>query len=603
MDEFAKNTVIFRGRPGKRVVSDFWFSVAAIAASGTVWASAAAQQAPSALPTRDELEPFAPPAQPRSRVQISGEIERSPCALDDPGYDNIKLTLTAVSFNKLGPVPAADLVSAYSRFLGTEQPVKVLCEIRDAAATMLRDRGYIAAVQVPTQRIEGGAVTFEVLYARLTTIRVLGSAGRTERLFESYLKPLAGGEVFNRFEAERYLLLARDVPGFDVRLSLKPAGTGAGEMVGEISLRRTPVLADFNVQNLAGRETGRIGGQFRAQFNGITGMGDRTQISLYSTVNFDEQQILQFGHDMLIGRDGLRIGGRLTHARSRPDLGAVLPDVKAQTVFANFEAGYPFLRSLGATVRGAIGFDFVSQKVRFAGAPLSRDRLSIGYARLDAEATDLEGVGPAGTIGWRLAGTIEARRGLDVFNASPDCFASPLTCSAAGFVPPSLADGNPTATVWRISGQAEGRIARNVLVSVSPRAQISASRLFAFEQFSTGNYTIGRGFDPGVLVGDSGFGFQTEIRAEGLKLSPNSKLAFQPYAFSDNAWVWDKGAGAANPFRLSSLGGGVRIGYHNRARLDMSLAVPTRRLPGETRRRDPRFLLSLTTNILPWSTR
>ena len=35
-------------------------------------------------------------------------------------------------------------------------------------------------------------------------------------------------EIFDRRRAERYLLLARDLPGYNVQLVLKPAGTGPG---------------------------------------------------------------------------------------------------------------------------------------------------------------------------------------------------------------------------------------------------------------------------------------------------------------------------------------------------------------------------------------
>jgi hemolysin activation/secretion protein len=67
--------------------------------------------------------------------------------------------------------------AAWSPFVGSEQPVAVLCEIRDAAATMLRDKGYLAAVQVPTQQIENGVVRMETLYARITAIRARGETG------------------------------------------------------------------------------------------------------------------------------------------------------------------------------------------------------------------------------------------------------------------------------------------------------------------------------------------------------------------------------------------------------------------------------------------
>ena len=47
--------------------------------------------------------------------------------------------------------------------------------------TILRDRGYIAAVEVPEQRIADGVVRFRVLMARLTQVRVRGNATGAER--------------------------------------------------------------------------------------------------------------------------------------------------------------------------------------------------------------------------------------------------------------------------------------------------------------------------------------------------------------------------------------------------------------------------------------
>jgi hypothetical protein len=64
--------------------------------------------------------------------------------------------------------------------------------------------------------------------AKLVSIRVRGDAGRSERIIARYLEKLTRQEVFNRDEAERYLLLAGDLPGFDVRLALRrPAGRAA----------------------------------------------------------------------------------------------------------------------------------------------------------------------------------------------------------------------------------------------------------------------------------------------------------------------------------------------------------------------------------------
>jgi hemolysin activation/secretion protein len=564
---------------------------------------ALAQSASGTTPTRDQIDPLLPPEpQDRPRLSVEGDVERAPCSLADPAYANVKINFTGAVFNNLGPVSPAEMASVVQPYLGGEHPISIVCDIRDAAATKLRDKGYLAAVQVPVQRIENGQVKFEVLYARITTIRVMGEAGPDGRLLEKYLGKLVSDQPFNRLTAERSLLLAQDLPGYDIRLALRPAGTGAGDMVGEVRVNQVPVIADLSIQNLASRSTGRFGAQARVQFNGLTGHGDRTTFAAYTTADFSEQQVYQVGHDMLIGSNGFRIGGRATYALTRPDLGANTPPVRGRTAFATLEASYPLIRSQALSISAAGGMEFLRQRIRFAGLPLSRDRLRIAYAKVSGEAVDLKGVGPSGTIGWRLRGSLEARQGLSILGASPNCIAQPAVCNRGGFVPPSLPDGDPTATVLRFTGEAELRTHSRFTVLISPRAQLSSNALPAFEQFSAGNYTLGRGFDPGALVGDSGAGFQTEIRLDNFRLNPKSSLMVQPYAFSDNVWVWNKGV-PGDPARMSSLGGGARFTLPGRARLDLFGAVPTRKLPGDAKRRDVRFLMTLTTNILPWRNR
>ena len=555
-----------------------------------------------APPSRSELE-RAPEAraQPRARLTVDGGVEHAPCALDDPAYQAIRIKLSAANFKHLGPVSPDELKAAYSEFIGTDQPISVVCRIRDAAATRLRGLGYIAAVQVPAQRIENGVVDFEVLYAKLTQIRVVGNPGRSEKVVQSYLSRLTDGQLFNRFKAERYLLMARDLPGYEVRLALKPAGTGPGEMIGEVWVNYIPVLLDFSLQDYAAPSTGRFDAQVRAVFNGLTGMGDRTTIALSSTVQPKKQQVLQLAHEMALGGEGLRLGTRFTYAWTQPDLGPTVPDVAVRTLLAGVELTYPLVRTQALTLRGAAGFDYVNQRVRLAGLPLSEDHLRTAFARIDLDAIDLAGTGPDGTVGWKLNASLEGRKGLDVFSASPNCVTQHAYCLTAGVVTPSLPTGDPTAGLLRLSASLELHPLRHWVLTVAPRAQLASASLFAFERMSGGNYTIGRGFDPGALAGDDGVGFQTELRYESFVLSAKRQIDLRPYVFVDNLWLWDRAATIPQPQRLSTMGAGLRIGIGGRARIDLAGAAPLVRLPGEATRRDARFLMTLAMNLYPWS--
>ena len=77
-------------------------------------------------------------------------------------------------------------------------------------------------------------------------------------------------------------------------------------------------------------------------------------------------------------------------------------------------------------------------------------------------------------------------------------------------------------------------------IALGLRAQWSGDPLFAFEEFSAGNYTAGRGYDPGALLGDSGIGLQAELRYGNVNPAGPTDFAFEPYVFFDQAWVWNE---------------------------------------------------------------
>jgi hemolysin activation/secretion protein len=563
--------------------------------------------APPSPPTREEIErvPTAPTTPPPSRLRVEGGIERAPCPLADPQYQNVTVAISDVRFDNLKVVSPDLLRPAWADYAGKTVPIAAVCEIRDAAATILRREGYLAAVQVPPQRIENGVVRFDVLMAKLVGVQVRGDAGKSEKLIAGYLNKLTSQEVFNEKYAERYLLLARDIPGFDVRLTMRPAGTVPGEVIGEVTVVRVPFTVDANVQNFGSRSVGRWGGLVRGEFYDVLGLGDRLVAGIYTTAQTSEQNVVQLGYDMRLGSDGLVLAGRFAYAWTSPDLPTNGPQLESHTMVASVEATYPFLRTQATNVRAAFGLDWIDQDVftsltNIAPVLTSQDHLRVLYGRIDFEAIDRESIASTegysiGEPRWRIAGTYEARKGLDIFDASENCAGVPL-CSRA--------QGEPTAGLIRFTGTAEYRPSPKLVLALSPRAQYTRRPLLSYEEFSGGTYTIGRGYDPGSVIGDTGFGFQTEVRIGSLAPQSREAFAFQPYVFLDQIWTWNKdrpdGFLAPDPQKLTSAGAGVRAAYGDHARIDVALAKPLKRLAGETEKGDVRLLFSLTTKLIPW---
>ena len=565
--------------------------------------AAQAQIAPS-VPTREEIQGSAlPPVAPPSEriVTADDSIERAPCPLANPEFANVRVTVRDVQFSEVEGIDTAMLDASWRDKVGQDLPISVVCDIRDRAATMLRAKGYLAAVRVPPQTIDNGIIKLDILSARMTRIEVRGDAGRNERLLQRYLSRLDDQPVFNVVDAERYLLLARDIPGMDARLTLRP-GAVPGEVIGEVTVARTPAVFDASIQNFGSRDVGRWGGIARARVAGLTGMGDLTTVSFYSTPDFEEQNVAQIAHEFRVGGEGLRFGASYTYAWTRPDITG-LP-IRSNTQIVSLFASYPLVLTQAQRVTVGGGLDIIDQDIKLGGLPLNRDRVRVLSLRADAMWLDpapvagKRGYSPAEPH-WSLGGSIEARQGLDFLGASDDCGPGGAACFLPGAVPLTRIEAKPDAFLVRASAQAEWRPTKLLTLAVSPRAQWASDPLVAYEEFSGGNFTVGRGFDPGTVIGDDGVAVSVEARYGSFVPANTNSFVVQPFAFFDAAWTWNKDSAfdGLNPQKLYSAGGGARIAYGNVGRLDMTLAVPLNHGGFLARKPDPRFLVSFTTQF------
>jgi hemolysin activation/secretion protein len=567
------------------------------AALALIAAASSAQAPPPPLPpTREEITPPAPPSTPQQRrLEVEGGIPAAPCALGGPEFQSIHFVLTGAAFDGLEGVTSAQLAPAYAAYLNRDVPIATVCAIRDRASAILRDAGYIAAVQVPEQRISGGNVRFKVVMAHLTQVRVRGDASGAEAVLASYLNQLTRAPLFNRFEAERYLLLASDLPGYTVRLTLRPTGMVPGEVIGDVTVQRQPAYVDFVLQNGGSHALGPWGALLRAQVFGLTGLADRTAVSIYTTPDLKEQQTIQLVHDMRLGDQGLSLSGSFTYAWAKPTI--VGADVLARTLLANAELGYPFVRRQAKTVRGALGMDVINQRVEVDGPPVSRDRLRVAYGRLGIDMVGThfpDSSYSAALPPWHLFAQMELRQGVDAFGATY----CPLATSCG--LPTSRPAGHPDAAVvrWLING--EVRPSSRFSMALNLRAQYAWKPLLSFEEFAAGNYTVGRGYDPGALLGDRGWGSQVELRYGSRIPATTKKAAVEGYVFWDHAGIHNLDTALAGPATLlDSVGGGARVSF-DRFVLNAALAVPMSRAGLFFEKPGPRLLISITTRLFPW---
>jgi hemolysin activation/secretion protein len=576
----------------------FGFNASAILAVVGAFASSTAAEAQA--PSREEVTPPVPErAQDNGAVKIDsrGALARPACPLDS---SDITTNITEVRYTGPNgtPLPAA-LVPLLQGLggAGADQPIKVVCDIRDKANAALRASRYVASVQIPPQKIDDGVLKLEVVTARIVEMRVRGDAGPYEKLLAGRIELLKKLDPLNEAQAEELLLLAGDVPGLDVQLSLRPAASAPGDVIGEMTVvyRRFSMIG--NIQNYNSKQLGRETAYVRGEYYGLTGSADMTYLGLSATVDFKEQKIAQFGHVMGVGSHGASVAARFTFALSDPSVQNL--DLRTRSIITSLEYSRPLVRSLTKNAAVTTGFEFAEQRTKVGtGAgktPLNRDRISTLFARIGG---DMRALRQDGQEKSRLSGMLELRQGLNVLGST-----GKGAVTASGYSP-SRFDGSARATIVRAQVDTVYGLGKIFDLATSLRGQWSNKALLNFDEFSVGNLTLGRGFDPGANGGDRAVGTSIELRA---KLLRQGNTKGEVFGFFDGVRLWNKDPASTERNRvLRSYGAGARIALPGQLLLEVTYAHAKDRallIPQQPKPPKDRILFSLTAQLVPFGGR
>lgn len=565
-------------------------AVAALAVGLTPYSAAAQSPAPpagsaatAALPSREELNPAGRAPAPRAADRdLFAPEPPGPCPL--AGSD-LQVTLNSVSFRGLTAVQPGAMAPAYQGLTGRPVPVQTLCEIRDRAARILFDTGVLARVEIPEQRIAGGALVLEVIEAQIVNVRVRGDAGPAQATLEAYVEKLRGMKPFDMRKAQRYLLLASDIPGLRVRATVRPSTSGErGAVDIDVQASRDPFGAVANVQNLGSKAIGRWGALARANFDSFTRFGERTSLIGFHTLDSNEQWVVQGLEEARFGSEGLV--GRLSLAYGETRPGDVLEPLglKSRSFVGGMEAAYPLVRMRAQNLNLAGGLDWVDQTTDVGRAGrLNSDSLRVFYVRADGDLRR-----EISSVPLTMAGSLSLRKGV-----------SALGASQAGGIFRTRLGGQPDAWVVRASGSAYAGLGGGLGVGARVNAQFSEKPLLAYEQITLGNLTAPRGYDPAVIAGDKGVTGAIELRYDAFAIS--HEIALSPYAFYELGYLRNNDAGLDPNIlarrTLRSVGAGVSIRLNGRASLDVACASPIDSPAPGARPRGARVLVSLTTQL------
>ena len=571
------------------------------AATGGAWA----QSAPSPTTPQDINRATPPPRDGARRVSTVGQGRISLCPF---ASSSIPVTINRVEIDGSTILSQASVDKTYAAIRGQPTTLAAVCDIRERLIVEYRNLGFpLTRIELPEQRIGAeGTIRFHAIEAGLSAVHVVDNAksapftnvvnGFAERLETSTVgKPLKWAEV------ERFALLMRDTPGLVARLELRPgATTPAPEAAPGVAPNPAPVTTPSaiapldlfvtvepperysgfiglqrNSADVFGRYAGVVGGQIRGV---MPWGGDELSGVLYSTQT-GRQAVGQIAYEWHHG-SGLTLKGSAAYAQTKPGKSFAPLDLKGQSTSFGLSATYPFILRSAVQLEGALNFDYVDQdNFIFEDQSISNDKVRVASAKLNLLWRDVQ------DRRARASGTVEYRQGVEAFDASQ---AGDLFLSRIG--------ANPQASVWRVRGEGEYRLKRNYPgVAVAADAQIADEILVSFEQYQVGNLTFGRGYDPGVITGDRGYGGRLELLAGRYTPRGHDQFQAEPYLAFDTAHVESLTPGAVQPKRtLNSWSGGVRFRYADRFALDIG-AAQALDSPGLNQKKPgPQFLMNMT---------
>lgn len=553
---------------GKRMLAcAFALIGASLAARGV----ADAQTAQQAVPNAQQLNPAeqTKSATRRRNVDVFSGPAAEACSLpDDP---RLKFKLNGVDIEGTNSLAPDRVRNAYVDLAGSEITPATICEIRDRISQMLFRRGILARVLIPEQKIEQGRVRLKVIEAQIVRVRYHGDIGPAQSRVEAYLNRLSGLAPFDLDTAQRYLLLANDIPGVRATAALSHStapGAPAGGIDLDVALTRVAFDEVGAVQNSSSKSLGPWSGIARVDMNSLTSLGERTTLIGYTTLGNNSQEVVQLIEQARVGDSGLYAQGAFAYGRSHP--GDVLKplNLKGDSYVATLELDDPVMRLTRRNLTLGGGLDWIDQTTDFPGGGLlTNDHLRVLWARAETSgahpfAHALMG-GPYVTIDHDL--TVQVRKGLDAMGAS-----------RTGGLALSRPAGRADAWVVRAEGGTDIRFEPSapggtpLTLSARFEGQWADRPLLSYEEQAIGDLTIGRGYDPAAVSGDRVIAGEVKAVVGPIVIG---WLKFAPYGFLDAARVTNLDPGSQD-ITVRSVGGGVEFRLPYGVRGDLTYAEP-----------------------------
>ena len=447
-----------------------------------------------------------------------------------------------------------ELSAAYARRIDTNVSYADLLAITDEITARYRKAGYfLSRAYVPAQDVVNGEVEVRVLEGRITQVEFAFKEPILTPL-EPFAEAIKSEQPIRLATMERQLLLIAQIGGIRIDHTTLDE---RGEFSGEFSLRVEMTFDRMGMQvsaDTAGtRNVGRLQGTASLTLNALANERGTLNLGVGGVPHDPHEWLYGLVNYQTMVAPGLWLGASADHGVLHPDGEDRLISANEDYWNAGVNAGYVALLSRQHLLRFDARFSASNVDGNNMSGPSKRDRSRV----IALSATAFHTLPHKGT----LTAYAEVERGLNIFGASQS--GEPLL---------SRADAEPDAT------RLVGRLSWNqplfgpVSLAMTAAAQATSAPVLSSREFNLGGTQFGRGYEPGVLTGDSGAAASVELRYS-KDITLGWFRGFQAYGYYDGGAVWEKGP-SGDRTSLASAGGGLRLFFSEDFKLSAEFGVP-----------------------------
>lgn len=485
--------------------------------------------------------------QPKQRPVVLPPIAARPQQAPpiNEAAQKIKFKLNKIELVGNHQFTTEQLSPIYKDKLGKVITVAQLFEIVQNITNYYRNNGYILSRAIlPPQHVKSGNVQIQIIEGFIDKVNITGNPQGAKCMVKAYGEQIRACPPLEISRMEKYLLLANEIPGTEVRAVLEASKNKIGGSDLTLVTNNKLIGGYISYDDYGTRYIGPQ--QMTASFNlnSFAASGDTGRVTMTKTPKGGELTYIDANYNWPVNAEGrnVTLGGTRTH--THPLFVLQPTQVDGLTDYYYSTINFPFIRTRSRNLTVRTGFSYMDTHTTQLDANLYTDHLrNLDVGMTYNFADSWYGSNMIATDFWM---------GLPILgytsNTNPDTAETSRPGGRGDYAKITLQMSRLQAIKgpFSLMGLFTGQWAFNPLL--------------ASQQFTFGGSQLGRGYDVAELIGDKGLAGSLELRYDipiGYVVN-----TLEPYIFYDAGIIWNLKTNNNVPGRLSGTSAGVGTRFY-----------------------------------------